>query len=158
MRANRVSALVVQILAVKLTLDLQGSDGGADVTKTRKSLADDGDVERAVHRGHGLRDVGGVQVAFWFQARAMCQGAAQAGVRAGRVLGAPAGAGRDAAGAYLAATAGDTVGAARISESRTATTVSVGCSGTALQVMPLPGLPLAVAQSAAGSRERFTHR
>ena len=37
---------------------------------------------------------GGVQVAFWFQARAMCQAAAQAGVRAGRVLGAPAGAGR----------------------------------------------------------------
>jgi Flp pilus assembly protein TadG len=101
---------------------------------------------------------GGVQVAFWFQARAMCQGAAQAGVRAGRVLGAPAGAGRDAAGAYLAATAGDTVGAARISESRTATAVSVGCSGTALQVMPLPGVPLDVAQSAAGSRERFTHR
>src|SRR5674476_213715 len=40
---------------------------------------------------------GGVQVAFWFQARSMCQAAAQAGVRAGRVLGAPAGAG--AAGA-----------------------------------------------------------
>jgi hypothetical protein len=101
---------------------------------------------------------GGVQVAFWFQARAMCQGAAQAGVRAGRVLGAPPGAGRDAAGAYLAATAGDTVGAVRITESRAATAVSVGCSGTALQVMPLPGLPLDVAQSAAGSRERFTHR
>jgi len=101
---------------------------------------------------------GGVQVAFWFQARAMCQGAAQAGVRASRVLGAPAGVGRSAAVAYLAATAGDTVGAVYITESRTATAVSVGCSGTALQVMPLPGLPLDVAQSAAGSRERFTHR
>ena len=43
---------------------------------------------------------GGVQVAFWYQARAMCQAAAQAGVRAGRVLDAPAGAGRNAAGAY----------------------------------------------------------
>src|SRR5450755_1597955 len=85
---------------------------------------------------------GGVQVAFWFQARAMCQAAAQAGVRASRVLGAPAGAGRSAAHAYLTATAGDTVSAARISESRTATAVSVGCSGTALRVMPLPGLPL----------------
>ena len=101
---------------------------------------------------------GGVQVAFWFQARAMCQGAAQAGVRASRALGAPAGAGRSAAHAYLSATAGDTVGAASISESRTPTAVSVGCSGTALQVMPLPGLPLGVDQSAAGARERFTHR
>ena len=101
---------------------------------------------------------GGVQVAFWFQARAMCQAAAQAGVRAGRVLGAPAGAGRTAATAYLAATAGDTVAGARVNESRTATVVSVGCSGTALQVMPLPGLPLDVAQSAAAPRERFSHQ
>jgi len=101
---------------------------------------------------------GGVQVAFWFQARAMCQAAAQAGVRAGRVLGAPPGAGRIAATAYLAATAGDTVGVARVNESRTPTVVSVGCSGTALQVMPLPGLPLDVTQSAAAPRERFSHR
>jgi Flp pilus assembly protein TadG len=101
---------------------------------------------------------GGVQVAFWFQARAMCQGAAQAGVRASRVLGAPAGAGSAAAAAYLAATAGDTVGGAHISESPTPTTVSVRCSGTALKVMPLPGLPLDVAQSAAAGREQFTHR
>ena len=101
---------------------------------------------------------GGVQVAFWFQARAMCQAAAQAGVRAGRVLGAPAGAGRAAATAYLAATAGDTVRGALVSESRTATTVTVGCSGTALRVMPLPGVPLDVAQSAAAARERFSHR
>jgi Flp pilus assembly protein TadG len=99
---------------------------------------------------------GGVQVAFWFQARAMCQAAAQAGVRASRVLGAPAGAGTTAATAYLAATAGDTVGAPRVSESVTATTVTVGCTGTALQVMPLPGLPLDVAQSAAAARERFS--
>lgn len=101
---------------------------------------------------------GGVQVAFWFQARAMCQAAAQAGVRAGRVLGAPVGAGRTAATAYLAATAGDTVGGALVSESHTATAVTVRCSGTALRVMPLPGLPLDVAQSAAAGRERFSHR
>jgi len=101
---------------------------------------------------------GGVQVAFWFQARAMCQAAAQAGVRAGRVMGAPAGAGRTAATAYLAATAGDTVRGALVSESHTATTVTVGCSGTALRVMPLPGLPLDVAQSAAAAPERFSHR
>jgi Flp pilus assembly protein TadG len=101
---------------------------------------------------------GGVQVAFWFQARAMCQAAAQAGVRASRVPGAPAGAGRNAATAYLAATAGDTVGAPRVSESRVATAVSVGCTGTALQVIPLPGLRLDVAQSATAARERFSHR
>ncbi|MEP7194329.1 MAG: TadE family protein [Actinomycetota bacterium] len=105
-----------------------------------------------------LLTFGGVQVAFWFQARSMCQAAAQAGVRAGRVLGAPAGAGRTAATAYLAATAGDTVGGALLSESHTATSVRVGCSGTALRVVPLPGLPLDVAQSAAAGRERFSHR
>jgi Flp pilus assembly protein TadG len=99
---------------------------------------------------------GGVQVAFWFQARAMCQAAAQAGVRASRVTGAPVGAGRKAATAYLAATAGDTVGGARVSESRTANEVTVACSGSALRVMPLPGLPLDVAQSAAAGRERFS--
>lgn len=101
---------------------------------------------------------GGVQVAFWFQARAMCQGAAQAGVRAGRVLNAPAGAGRAAATAYLAATAGDTVGAPQVRESRRPTAVTVGCTGTALKVMPLPGLPLDVTQSATAARERFSHR
>jgi Flp pilus assembly protein TadG len=101
---------------------------------------------------------GGVQVAFWFQARAMCQAAAQAGVRAGRVLGAPADAGQKAAHAYLAATAGDTVGAVHITEHPTPTAVSVGCSGTALRVMPLPGLPLGVAQSDSAAREQFTHR
>ena len=101
---------------------------------------------------------GGVQVAFWFQARAMCQGAAQAGARAGRVLGAPAGVGRAAATAYLAATAGDSVGAPRVSESRGPTAVTVGCTGTALKVMPLPGLPLDVAQSATAALERFSHR
>jgi Flp pilus assembly protein TadG len=101
---------------------------------------------------------GGVQVAFWFEARAMCLAAAQAGVRAGRVLGAPAGAGRSAGYAYLSATAGDTVGAPRITESPTPTAVTLRCSGTALRVMPLPGLPLGVAQSAAGPREQFSHR
>lgn len=101
---------------------------------------------------------GGVQVAFWFQARAMCQAAAQAGVRAGRVLGATADAGQSAGYAYLSATAGDTVGAAHITANPTPTAVSVQCSGTALRVMPLPGLPLDVAASAAGPRERFTHR
>ena len=59
---------------------------------------------------------GGVQVAFWFQARAMCQAAAQAGVRAGRVLGAPAGAGRGAPRLPGRDLAGDTVGAPVVNE------------------------------------------
>ena len=40
---------------------------------------------------------GAVQVGLWFEARSMCQAAAEAGVRAGKVLHAPAGAGAAAA-------------------------------------------------------------
>lgn len=99
---------------------------------------------------------GGVQVAMWFQARNLCQAAAQAGVRAARTLDAAPGAGSSAASAYLARTAGDTLTGARTTETRTGTTVAVRCAGTALTVMPLPGLDLRVDQWAAAARERFT--
>src|SRR4051794_1682506 len=45
---------------------------------------------------------GAVQTGLWFEARSMCQAAAEAGVRAGKVLHAPTGVGASAARTYLA--------------------------------------------------------
>ena len=100
--------------------------------------------------------LGGVQVAMWFQARSMCHAAAQAGVRAARVLDAPTDAGRSAARGYLTSTAGDTVLAPAVAQQTTPTTVSVTCIGTAERVIPIPGLAIRVRQSASARRERFT--
>ncbi len=103
-----------------------------------------------------LLTFGAIQAGLWFQARGMCQAAAEAGVRAGRVLNAPSGAGAGAARAYLSDVAGGLVVAPAVSEARTAATVDVACTGQAQNVIPLPGFNIAVAQSATAGRERFT--
>lgn len=100
--------------------------------------------------------LGAVQAGLWFTARSMCQAAAQAGVRAGKVLHAPAGAGASAARAYLSDVASGLVVAPAVSEARTAATIDVACSGQAQNVLPLPGLDLRVSQSARAGIERFT--
>ncbi len=99
---------------------------------------------------------GAIQAGLWFQARSMCQAAAEAGVRAAKVLNAPAGAGAGAARAYLSDVAGGLVVAPAVSEARTAATVNVACSGQAQNVIPLPGFNIAVAQSSTAGIERFT--
>ena len=101
---------------------------------------------------------GAIQAGLWYQARNMCQAAAEAGVRAGKVLNAPAGAGAGAARSYLSDVAAGLVVAPAVSESRTATTVDVQCSGQAQNVIPLPGFNIAVAQSSSAGLERFTTR
>ncbi len=99
---------------------------------------------------------GAVQVGLWFQARSMCQAAAEAGVRAGKVLHAPAGAGGAAARSYLADVAGGLVVSPNVTETRTTASLDVACSGQAQNVMPLPGLNIGVVQSAHAGIERFT--
>jgi len=84
--------------------------------------------------------------------------AAQAGVRAGKVLNAPSGAGAGAARSYLADVAGSLVVGPSLSEGRTAATVTVRCSGQAQNVIPLPGFEISVTQSANAGIERFTTR
>jgi hypothetical protein len=96
-----------------------------------------------------------VQVAMWYQARNMCQAAAQAGARSGKAFNASGDAGSGAANNYLAQTADRSVSGARVTESLTATTVSVTCRGNALTLLPIPGLTT-VSQSASAARERFT--
>jgi Flp pilus assembly protein TadG len=99
---------------------------------------------------------GAVQVGLWFEARSMCQAAAEAGVRAGKVLHAPVGAGAAAARSYLADVSRGLVVAPSVSEARTAATVDVTCAGQAQNVIALPGLNIAVLQSAHAGVERFT--
>lgn len=101
---------------------------------------------------------GAIQVGLWYSARNMCQAAAEAGTRAGKVQHAPAGAGTAAARAYLDATAGGLVVDPNVSEGRTATTVTVSCTGRAQNVIPMPGFDISLAQSATAGIERFTTR
>jgi len=100
--------------------------------------------------------LGAVQAGLWFSARNMCQAAAEAGVRAGKVLGAPTGAGAAAGRAYLADVAGTLVVAPNVTEARTPAAVDVSCTGQAQNVIPLPGFSIAVVQSAHAGVERFT--
>jgi Flp pilus assembly protein TadG len=103
-----------------------------------------------------LITIGGVQVAMWFQARNICQAAAQTGVRHARVLGAPDGAGSAAAADYLTTVGGGSVVGGHAVQSQTATSVTVTCTGQAIRVIPLPGFSISVSQSSTEQRERFT--
>ena len=62
---------------------------------------------------------GAVQVGLWFEARSMCQAAAEAGVRAGKVLHAPTGAGAAAARSYLTDVSAGLVVSPNVTETRT---------------------------------------
>ncbi len=99
---------------------------------------------------------GAVQVGLWFEARSMCQAAAEAGVRAGKVLHAPSGAGAAAARSYLSDVSNGLVVSPNVTETRGAATVNVTCTGQAQNVIPLPGLNPAITQSSQGGIERFT--
>jgi Flp pilus assembly protein TadG len=96
-----------------------------------------------------------VQAAMWYQARNLCQAAAQAGTRAGAAYNAASGAGSQAAADYLAATGDNSVHATRVGEHRTTQTITVTCSADPLTLLPLPGLTTAH-QSSTAARERFT--
>ena len=101
---------------------------------------------------------GAIQVGLWYSARNMCQAAAEAGARAGRVQNAASGSGAAAARTYLADVAGGLVVAPQVTEARTATTVTVQCSGQAQNVVPMPGFDISLAQSSTAGIERFTTR
>ncbi len=100
--------------------------------------------------------LGAVQAGLWFSARTMCEAAAEAGVRAGKVLGAPTGTGAAAGSAYLTDVAGSLVLSPSVTETRTPAAVDVSCAGQAQNVIPLPGFNITVAQSAHAGLERFT--
>jgi len=101
---------------------------------------------------------GAIQVGLWYSARNMCQAAAEAGTRAAKVQNAPSGSGANAARSYLVVVAGGQVVAPQVTESRTATTVTVQCSGQAQNVVPMPGFDISLAQTSTAGIERFTTR
>lgn len=95
-----------------------------------------------------------IQVATWFMARSVALSAAQQGVTAQRVEGAPAGAGTSRAQQFLAG-AGDWLAGATITVNRNdANEVQVTVTGNALSI--IPGVQIPVSQTAHGTKERFT--
>lgn len=96
-----------------------------------------------------------VQAVMWYQARNMCQAAAQAGAQAAATYQAPAGTGTQTAVTYLHTVAGSSVSDGTASETATATTITVTCTARPFTLAPIPGLTSAT-QSATTSRELFT--
>ena len=97
----------------------------------------------------------GIQYTWWYDAGATCQGAAAAGAAAAAGMTASGGAGSAAAQAFLAGQADSSVQGASVSEALSATSVRVTCTGSAQEVIPLPGMTLTVQQSATAPRERW---
>ena len=98
----------------------------------------------------------GPQLALWYSPRETTDAAAHAGARTASVSRAAGGAGREAAGAYLAQLGTGTITGYSVSEQRTATTVSVHVTADVPNVIPLPGFSPAVDVTVVRGRERFT--
>jgi hypothetical protein len=96
-----------------------------------------------------------LQAAWWYMARSAAHAAAAEGVRAGRVLNAPAGAGPAAARRFAAeVAAGQLLGVSTDTTGSDAGTVAVTVRGKAPTF--LPGFDLGVSQTVRAPRERFT--
>ncbi|WP_370895073.1 TadE family protein [Janibacter sp. GXQ6167] len=94
-----------------------------------------------------------IQTAFWFTARTEAQGAAAAGARTGSVQGASPEAAASAARDYLGQVSD---GANSVRAERSATTVTVTVTREVNRVLPIPGVPTRVEQSATAEIERWT--
>lgn len=98
---------------------------------------------------------GGVQGALWYHARSVAMAAAQEGARAAGAEGGNPGAGEAAATAFLDSVGGSGVlTGAGVDVTRSATEATATVTGTAPTV--LPGMGLAVAQSASVPVERLS--
>lgn len=98
----------------------------------------------------------GPQLALWYFAREAADAAAHIGARAASLNGAPAGAGQAAADTYLAGLESGAVTGYSVTESDTATTVSVHVAASVPSVIPLPGFTPTVEVTVVRNRERFT--
>lgn len=96
-----------------------------------------------------------IQAALWFYARSVALGAAEEGVREGRIQPSSVQRAHDAASVFLDQTAQDLLSDADVAAAGSATTIEVTVSGTSPSL--LPGLPgWSVTQTAAGPVERPT--
>ena len=98
----------------------------------------------------------GPQLALWYFAREAADAAAHAGARAASLNGAAGGAGQAAADTYLAGLGTGTITGYSVTESGTATTVSVHVTASVPNVIPLPGFAPTVDVIVVRGKERFT--
>ena len=98
----------------------------------------------------------GPQLALWYFAREAADAAAHAGARAASLNGAAGGAGQAAADTYLAGLGTGTITGYSVTESGTATTVTVHVTASVPNVIPLPGFNPTVDVTVVRGKERFT--
>ncbi|TFV66554.1 UNVERIFIED_ORG: pilus assembly protein [Bacillus sp. AZ43] len=98
----------------------------------------------------------GPQLALWYFAREAADAAAHVGARAASVHGATGEAGQAAADTYLARLGTGAITRYSVTESGTATTVSVHVTASVPNVIPLPGFAPTVDVTVVRGKERFT--
>ena len=96
-----------------------------------------------------------VQFAVWYHAVSVAQATAEEALAAARVQGGSAAAGQQRAGQVLGQIGSAVLVSPQIAVTRTAATATVQVTGTAEEVLPLPGLSFPVSVTVAGPVERF---
>ena len=96
-----------------------------------------------------------VQFAVWAHASSIAQATAEEALAAARVQGGSAASGQQRAQQVLSQIGSAVLISPRVSVTRTATTVTVTITGTAEEVLPVPGLALPVSITVSGPAERF---
>ncbi|WP_240519659.1 TadE/TadG family type IV pilus assembly protein [Amycolatopsis antarctica] len=97
-----------------------------------------------------------VQGGLWWHAHAVAAQAAQAGVEAGRPVDGTSVTAAEAAHSFATRAGRGVLTAPDVHTTVTADTVQVEVSGTAIRLIPVPGLDIRVAASAHAVKERFT--
>lgn len=97
-----------------------------------------------------------VQAGLWWYAHSVASQAAQAGTDAGRPVGTTTAAASSAARTFATRAGQGVLNNPEIRAAVTADTVQVEVSGTAIRLLPIPGLDLPVTASAHAVKERFT--
>ncbi|WP_233520259.1 TadE/TadG family type IV pilus assembly protein [Prauserella sp. PE36] len=97
-----------------------------------------------------------VQSGLWWHAHAVAAQAAQAGVDAGRPVGATNTTAAAAARSFTDRAGRSVLTAPEVHAKVTAETVRVAVSGTAVRLLPIPSLDVRVQANAQATKERFT--
>lgn len=97
-----------------------------------------------------------VQGGLWWHAHSVAAQAAQAGVDAGRPVGATQPAAAAAARSFADRAGRGVLTAPEVRATMTADTVQVAVSGTTVRLLPIPGLDFEVEVTARAVKERFT--
>ncbi|MGC7093964.1 TadE/TadG family type IV pilus assembly protein [Amycolatopsis lurida] len=97
-----------------------------------------------------------VQAGLWWHAHAVAAQAAQAGADAGRPVAATITTASDAAHSFADRAGRGILTAPDVRTTITTDTVQVAVSGTAIRLLPIPGLDVRVQANAQAAKERFT--